>query len=293
MGATIEANNNPKIQYDEYEQPIERDAKTLSYEKYAVVCSIITFVVTLIIVIIHLSGVLSMFFVGTKIEGFMCFILAGLWAGIVAIVSNPRHGIAIDELNGITNGNIYYFSWAGFICSITLLVSYLRSAFSVDLAGEIKNRSARLQYWSLYLAASLVVMGSSANIFDEDCSSGIQSKSYCRRTKFGIAMGAAGTVMSLVIVAMKIATAKAPFLIEALFAFLLMVCGGFEVAFVTSHQGPGAPLGNLYYFSWIAFLSTFMLFASCLEDYNAAKAMNTGNEPTDSEIQVEDLDDTI
>mmetsp|Transcript_42014 Transcript_42014/g.127394 ORF Transcript_42014/g.127394 Transcript_42014/m.127394 type:complete len:138 (-) Transcript_42014:960-1373(-) len=109
MGATIEANNNPKIQYDEYEQPIERDAKTLSYEKYAVVCSIITFVVTLIIVIIHLSGVLSMFFVGTKIEGFMCFILAGLWAGIVAIVSNPRHGIAIDELNGITNGNIYYF----------------------------------------------------------------------------------------------------------------------------------------------------------------------------------------
>lgn len=82
-------------------------------------------------------------------------------------------------------------------------------------------------------------------------------------------------------------------MIEALFAFLLMVCGGFEVAFVTSHQGPGAPLGNLYYFSWIAFLSTFMLFASCLEDYNAAKAMNTGNEPTDSEIQVEDLDDTI
>lgn len=297
MGATIEARNNPYIEYDENNDPIPRDAKTLSYEKYAAVCSIITFAFTFLIVILHLNGVTAMFFVGTKLEGIMCFVLAGLWAGIVAIVSNPRHGIAIDEKNGIINGNIYYFSWAGFVCAITLLVSYLRSAFSVDLAGEIKNRSARLQYWALYLAASLVIMGSSANIFDEDCSNGKASHAYCRRTKFGIAMGAAGTVMSLVLVAMKIATARAPFLIEALFSFLLLVCGGFEVAFVTSHQGPGAPLGNLYYFSWIAFLSTFMLFASCLEDYNAAKAMNVDGggdvEATSPELQVENLDDTI
>jgi len=281
------------VEYDDNDQPIARDPKTLSYENYAVICSIITFAITFIIVILHLNGVLSMFFVGSKIEGLMCFILTGLWAAIVAIVSNPRHGIAIDEKNGIINGNIYYFSWAGFVCAVTLLVSYLRSAFSVDLAGEIKNRSARLQYWALYLAASLVVMGSSANIYDEDCANGMMDKTFCTRTKLGISMGAAGTVMSLAIVAMKIATARAPFLIEALFSFILLVCGGFNVAFVTSHQGPGAPLGNLYYFSWIAFLSTFMLFASCLEDYNAAKAMNQEGEASSPEIQVEQLDDTI
>jgi len=294
MGATIEAVNNPEISRDENGEIITRDAKTIRYENYARVCSIITFVLTFFVVVMHLNGMLSLFIVGTKIEGFVCILLAGLWAGIVSIVSNPRHGIAIDEKNGIINGNIYYFSWAGFVCAITLLVSYFKSAFSVDLAGEIKNRSARLSYWALYLAASLVVMGSSANIFDEDCASGAKGFTYCRRTKFGIAIGATGTIMSLTIVALKIATARAPFLVEALFAFVLLVTNGFGVAFVTSHLGPGAPLGNLYYFSWISFLSTFMLFASCLEDYNAAKAINTGNEEASNpEIQIENLDDTI
>lgn len=289
MGATIEASNSSS----------QQDEKATRYESYAKIVTIVTFSVTALIVLLHLNGVTSLFIVGTKLEGLVCIILAGLWAATVAIVSNPRHGIALDENNGIINGNIYYFSWAGFVCSVTLLVSYLRSAFHVDITGEMKNRSARLSYWSALLAASLVVMGASASIYDEECANGgVGSIVKCRRTKFGIGLGAAGTIMSLAIVGMKIATARAPFLIEALFSFLLLICNAFGVSYITSHQGPGAPLGNLYYFSWIAFLSTFMLCASCLEDYNAAKAMSgdaSGGPGVVSspEIQVENMDDTI
>jgi len=281
MGATIEAAAHNG----------SSDEKTKSFENYARTVTIVTFVITAVIVLMHLNSVTSMFIVGTKLEGFVSFVLAVMWAATVAIVSNPKHGIALDESNGIINGNIYYFSWAGFVCSVTLLISYLRSAFHVDIAGEIKNRSARLTYWAALLASSLVVMGASASIFDEGCANGNETVTFCKRTKLGIGLGAAGTIMSLVIVGMKIATARAPFLIEALFSFLLLISNAVGVSFITAHQGPGAPLGNLYYFSWIAFLSTFMLTASCLEDYNAAKAMNEQSEDVSSpEVQVEHLD---
>ena len=243
-------------------------------------------------------------FVGTRVEGIIILILTAFWAATVSIVSDTRNGLAVDNITGsVTNGNLYYFSWAGFVCSVMLIVSYLRGVFGVDLAGEIKNRSARLTQWSALLAAQLVVLGASANIFDSDCSPLANTVAFCKRTEFGIAVGTIGTAFALAIVAMKIATPSASFLAEAVIAVILTVLNGFGVAFITSPAGPGAALGNLYYFSWISLICSAMLVASCFETYRGGSSSHaSGTEMSgtngqgrrdENEFPVETLDDNI
>jgi len=240
-----------------------------SNAKWAVTCSATTFAVTGLVVLFHLSPILSTYIVNTRIEGVLSLILAAFWAATVSVVSNASNGLAVNsELdNTIVNGNLYYFSWAGFVTSIMLVVAYLRGVFGVDLAGEIKNRAARLTLWSGLLACQLVVMGASANVFDKDCATQIESQTYCKRTKYGIALGAIGTMLSLAVVGMKMITAIAPFVVEGVLAILLCIMNGFGVALLTSAQGPGSPIGNLYYFTWLSFLCNFVLVANVYEDY--------------------------
>jgi hypothetical protein len=166
-----------------------------------------------------------------------------------------------------------------------LCVAYSRSAFGVDLAGEIKNRAARLTTWSGLLACQLVVMGSSANIFDKDCSQS-ESDAFCARTKYGISLGAIGTILALGVVAMKMVTAIAPFVVEGCLAIVLCIMNGFGVTFLTSAQGPGSPIGNLYYFTWLSFISSIVLVANCYEDY---ANIGVPDESDDAEKEPDDV----
>ena len=246
-----------------------QEESRVSAERWSIACSAITFTLTLIIVAMHLHAVSSLLIVGTKLEGTLCLILSIFWVATVGVVTDSRHGLAVDDYGAVENGNLYYFSWAGFICSVTLLINYLRHVFNVDVAGEIRTRSARLTTWSALLATSLVVMGASANFFDTTCGDN-NEKGKCSRAVFGIVVGALATLASVGIVGMKIATTKAPFLFEAGTAFLLLILYAIGIAVITSQQGPGAPLGNLYYFTWGSFLASFMIVASCFEDYKNA-----------------------
>ena len=127
------------------------------------------------------------------------------------------------------------------------------------------------------MAAAIVVMGSSTNIFKNDCVNAFVGDEFCRRTKLGIGLGAVGAFFALVIVFMKIYTSKAPFLLEAVLGAILVGSFAFGTAYITSEQGPGSPLGNLYYFTWGCFLSSFLLCSSLYDDYNAAKSMGGGD----------------
>lgn len=257
--------------------------------RWAVFCSAFSFTVTGIVTVMHLSPMLSDFIIGTKLEGIITIVLAAFWAATVSVVANAETGLAVDSESGMTivNGNLYYFSWAGFVTSILLVVSYLRGVFGVDVYGEVKNRAARLTLWAGFLACQLVVMGASANILDKDCSSYDSNNTYCRRTKFGISVGAIGTSFCLVVVAMKMLTSVAPMVVEGALALFLCVMNGFGVAFLTSAEGPGSPIGNLYYFSWLSWLCSFMLIASVYEDiYGVAS-------PDNEEIDEDKIDQVV
>jgi len=275
LGSSVEATR---------EDATANDNVNESSKKWAVACSAITFALTFIVVCMHLNSVSSLFIVGTKMEGALCIILACFWAATVSTVTDDS-GIAMSSDGAVNNGNIYYFSWAGFVCSVTLLTSYLNSCFKVDVAGEIKTRSARLTTWSAHLAVAMVVMGSAASIFDRKCATGSPwSGTFCDRDLYALVLGCLSSFASLIIIGMKIATAAAPFMLEAVLALLFLVFYGVEVALVTSPKGPGAPLGNLYYFSWGAFLSSFFLVASIVEDYNSAKTASPSHD-NDEEVQ--------
>merc|ERR1712194_103146 len=138
--------------------------------------------------------------------------------------------------------------------------------------------------------------GSSSTIFDSICDMKAYS-TFCSRTVFGIVLGAASTFMSLYVVGMKIATHKAPFWVEAVFSVVLFVLYIFGVSFLTSSYGPGAPLGNLYYFTWISFFLSFMLVANCYEDYKTARLLSSYHNDDENidqnEVNVENTDYTI
>jgi len=240
-----------------------------SSERWSIACSAITFIITFIVVVMHSTAVSSLLIVGTKLEGVLVLILFGFWIASVCIITDARYGLAVNLDGGVKNGNLYYFSWAGFVTSVTLVVSYLRHVFGVDVAGEIQTRSARLTGWSAHLACSLVVMGTSANFYDNSC--GGNSKSKCSRAVYGIVLGAIGTLFAVTVVSMKVATSKAPFLAEVGLSLILILLYCIGVALITSEEGPGATLGNLYYFSWLGFMSSLWLIASCYEDFISAK----------------------
>ena len=163
-------------------------------------CASMTFVLSLIVVLMHLHHIGSNLIVGTKIEGTLIIILTAFWAATVSIVSDARHGLAVNTSGDVSNGNLYYFTWAGFVCAILMCVSYLRAAYGVDVVGEVRSRSARLTTWSAVLACQLIVMGSCPNIFDQDCSPRFfgTPPEFCTRTKFGISIGALGVASSVV-----------------------------------------------------------------------------------------------
>ena len=208
--------------------------------KWAVACSSITFAVTAVMVGLQAHPVFGAMVTNNKLEGAICVILVAFWSGIVSIVSDASNNLAVRHStngecnNTVLNGNLYYFSWAAFVTSICLLVSYLRSAFGVDLVGEVKNRSQRLELWSGMLACSLVVMGSSTNLFTIDCKpvqDGLDV--WCTRCKFGISIGVIGSVFSVAVVGMKLITATAPFVFEGALGLTLAILDGAGVAFIT------------------------------------------------------------
>ena len=267
---------------------------------YAIFCSAATFTISLLIVIMHLFSLSALLVVGTMVEGGVCLILVVLWCVVVGVVSDSNNELAVNTDGTVQNGNLYYFSWAGFICSVTLLISYLRSIYGVDVAGEIKSRSARLNYWSALLCTSLVVLGASTTTYTNDCIEQSESPSFCRRAKFAISIGVIGAFFSLYCVAAKIATSRAPFVLEVAFSLLSFILYVFGVIFLTSADSPGASIGNLYYFTWLSFMISFALIASCYDDYQAAKNMNAQQQQGDdsrmpdievADVPIETIDD--
>ena len=118
-----------------------------SNQRYAVACATLLFLLSIMVVILHTKPLLSSIILGTRIEGVIILILISFWTALVAIVSDTRHGLATDSSGSISNGNLYYFSWAGLGTGVALLTSFIRSNYGLDMGGELRSRAERLQQW--------------------------------------------------------------------------------------------------------------------------------------------------
>lgn len=247
------------------------DAKLVRNQKWAVVCSCMTFGITMCVLILHMYPLTAIFIVSTKLEGFIICLLISFWAATAEIVSNSENGLSVNGSGAVVFGNLYYFSWAGFVCSITLFVSYLRSVYHIDMAEELRARSKRLILWTLLMVFCMIMMGSSANILDEICIGDDKATSYCKRTDFAVVISTMGVILSLIMMGLKISIVSPPFWFEQISSVVLFLSFAVGVAFITSEQGPGAPLGNIYYSTWAAFVCSFFVCLGVFEEWNEAK----------------------
>ena len=241
-------------------------------ETWAIVCTFIATVATALIVLAHMNSVASVLVVGTKLEAFTVVVLIALWSVTVAIVTDPSNGLAVGEDGEVLFGNLFYSAWAGWGLSVTLVASCMRTVFGFDVRGNMTARAARLTEWAALFACSIVVMGGAANIYDADCTIDGRNVTWCKRTTLAVSLGTVGTLLSMMLVLMKIAS-QSPFVVEVLVSFLLFMSWAIGIGYITSELGPGAPIGNIYHFSWFCFFLTFVLGSSCYDDYAKAKAI--------------------
>ena len=243
------------------------------------------------VVILHTKPLLSSIILGTKIEGVIIVILITFWTALVAIVSDTRHGLATDSTGSISNGNLYYFSWAGLATGVSLLTSYMRSTFGFDMGGELRSRAERLQQWVWAGMLGLIQMGSSARLFDNHCGSQsglgeseMGSIMFCRRSQLGIVLGIFTAIFSTVIVGFKLGvsrSSKLPWLFTSELVLSGVIAGSqaVGVGFLTGQEGPAAPLNNLYYSTWGSLAFGLLLVGSCVENWGTAKgALRDGDE---------------
>lgn len=254
----------------------------------------------MVVVILHKQPVLSSIIVGTKVEGFIILILLTFWSALVAVVSDTRHGLATDASGSISNGNLYYFTWAGLFVGVVLMLNYIRSVYGIDISAELKARSKRLQYFVYLGIAGLIQMGSCARIYDNHCGlrsyglgeSELGSVKFCRICKLGIVLGVFNAIGSLIVALLLgfvlkggrgggSSGRKIPWLFttEIVVSVVLVVLQAIGVAFLTSQEGPGAPLCNIFYSAWGCFIILLLLIGSWVEDWStASSALRVNNE---------------
>lgn len=209
-----------------------------------------------------------------------------LWTVLVAVVTSPTTGLAVEDDGAVALANLYYFTWAGFITGVVLLASYVESTYGISVTHSFQNRnngrndnhnnaeniktpSMAFIFWSALMTSSLVVMGTSADIYNRNCEVDVEDKPqpFCSRTVFAIAAGVMGTISSLLVIIAKLLYLTVPFLGEVFLCALLFIIYGFELMYATAANGPAGPLGNLYYFSWISFFLCFGIGKCLYEDY--------------------------
>ena len=251
------------------------DASAKTDKGWGLALSIISLITIIFTLGSHLNQSLRSIIIDQKPEGGIILLLTIFSTILVAIVSGPDRGLAVDKDGAVFIGNMYYFAWAGFINSIFIASSFIESAYGFNVRQTMRARSSSFTYWSALLVSSMIVMATSSDIYNRNCDVPVEDKAqpFCSRTVLAITVGTIGVIFALAIVAMKMTLGAAPFLIEIGLNLMLFISYVLEIAYVTDIQGPGSPLGNLYYFSWISFLLTIGVGKACREDYMEAQAI--------------------
>lgn len=278
-----------------------------STQKWAVGSITTVFLLTFICLTIQMIPQASRILLGTKIELFLIFILTGFTCAAVGTATNPKTGMAVNSSGGVSFGNLYYSTWISFMCAMAMLLSFMKTERGLDVPNELKARGRRFRLWVILVISTAIVMGSSASSYDARCDhlndEGFdEPPKFCRRAAFGVSVGCIGCVTSLAIVAIRATCSKAIddhlrnggsgkgsankriFMIECVSCLILLCFYCFAVGYLTSEEGPGAPLGNLYYSTWISFGIIFFIALSSYNELQMAKKIMRNGQQQDADI---------
>lgn len=141
------------------------------------------------------------------------------------------------------------------------------ASLAQELRGiDVTKTHPKTMKWFVLMACGLVAMGNGVRIFKAGQCGTSLSGTFCRRTKFAIAVGVIGFFFSFLMIALARFVAFS-ILIETGVSLLLLVLWCFGVGYITFGISPGHAIGNLYFASWISFVVSVILFSDCLREY--------------------------
>lgn len=216
-------------------------------------------------------------FYGTPLEGGVAVITFGFWAAVIPGVMEPSHAFALSR-SGIINANLYFFSWGGLIMSFHVLMSYAREKYGTS--AKILHESPSI--WGALCLTSFITMISAARLFQAvGCSNSRFNQSYCSRSAWGVSLGLISGLLSATWMSCQtIMSENVSELLEPILSIITFVLWIFGIGYLTfgGAKAPGAPIGNLYFFTWGSFIISVYLAMKGLKSYLNSKNSNETNQ---------------
>jgi hypothetical protein len=213
---------------------------------------------------------------GELAEAALSLFLLVCWIAGLPIIMAPTRFLAVapsnNGLNYVLNANLYFFSWAAFLCIVFISFSLVVETIS-GAQEAVSSVTPKLLKWYMLVITSLVVMASAAQFQQSQNCTNVQSIT-CSSNKFAISLGVIGFVAASLVVAVMSYVGTLSIYIEtgvALFLFIMYTAG---VGVITFDYGSGVTIGNLYFSTWAGFIITIFLLVECYQGVTEAQTIH-------------------
>lgn len=156
----------------------------------------------------------------------------------------------ISSIGEVFNINLYLFSWAAVICCFQIL----SACYGLHSTSDVSSKVLRRFLWFLILKISLVLIVSADHIWssiDEFCENENHDSSSCFRTSLALKIGMASLIVSLIGVITNLLSGENSEKLEWCAGIASFILSSTGIIFITSTNGPGETIGNLFFFSWL------------------------------------------
>lgn len=223
-------------------------------------------------------GPVSYLYVSSNLVGGTLAILMFLvWLVDLIITMHSHNSWAVNAIGDIKIANLYYFSWASIVTAGLHMSTFMLKIFGVS------QKDYMTVVWSALVKICVVILGASWHIWYkiqgscslEDMAASYYAIDFCSRTVFSIMVSLVGMAMSGLVVLTRVAIMFfCPFYfaprirahVEMIVACFLVLVFAVAVAIITGIGGPGQSVGDLYYATWLAFLVSLFVGATCYSE---------------------------
>jgi hypothetical protein len=222
---------------------------TTGAEKWVIALGSLSLILSLFAIVAYLVPDLRICFLGELPEAALSLCLLVGWIAGLPIIMAPSRTLAVassgDGLNYVWNANLYFFSWAAFICIAFISASIVMETIS-GVQDALSSITPKLAKWFMLVITSLIVMASAIQFqTSQGCSTSQVESATCTSNKFAISLGVIGFVLGSLVVALLSYMTHFHVYAEtgiALFMFVMYTAG---VGVITFDYGSGVTIGNL------------------------------------------------
>jgi hypothetical protein len=241
-------------------------------QRYIILAPAIVAVLCIIQFIMCLGSVSYLFINSNLVGGTLSIVMFMLWLVALLISMHSQRSWAVNAIGGIKIANLYYFTWASIV-----MASLNMATYPIKML-DWRKKDTKTALWFGLVKVCFVILGASFHIWhniQDSCTlEDIESSGaidFCSRTVFAIivslvGMAVAGAVTLTRVLVKWCCPGFYPHVqshVEMILSAFLVLLFGVALAFITGIGGPGQSVGDLFYWSWLAFLVSLGLGMAC------------------------------